>query len=251
MDFPSTPNLSHPYQALSFSTSELKHWDMAPDNPAVLIDHGISVALTAHGLSGKEFRKNLIRAVERGLSETDALAALTSIPAEKMGKGDQLGKIKQGFLANLTIVDGNYFQNKSKVVSTWIGGEEYPVLPKYDTDITGEWKLTMGKKWYQLELKKKNNSYSGTIIQDTTKFKLSKLKIGGRFISWQVTLDSTAGPSRFTGHILENRMEGTAHDLQLSWSALKTGVLDEEDEKKEEKENRSELSVFYPEGTYG
>jgi len=32
---------------------------------------------------------------------------------------------------------------------------------------------------------------------------------------------------------------------------LKTGVLDEEDEKKEEKENRSELSVFYPEGTYG
>jgi len=46
-------------------------------------------------------------------------------------------------------------------------------------------------------------------------------------------------------------MEGTAHDLQLSWSALKTGVLDEEDEKKEEKENRSELSVFYPEGTYG
>ena len=61
-----------------------------------------------------------------------------------------------------------------------------------------------------------------------------------------MTLDSTAGPSRFTGHILENRMEGTAHDLQLSWSALKTGVLDEEDEKKEEKENRSELSVFYP-----
>ncbi len=251
LDFPSTPDLSHPYQALSFSTSELKHWDMAPDNPAVLIDHGISVALTSNGLNGKEFRKNLSRAVERGLSETDALAALTSIPAEKMGKGDQLGKIKQGFLANLTIVDGNYFQNKSKVVSTWIGGEEYPVLPKYDTDITGEWKLTMGKKWYQLELKKKNNSYSGTIIQDTTKFKLSKLKIGGRFISWQVTLDSTAGPSRFTGHILENRMEGTAHDLQLSWSALKTGVLDEEDEKKEEKENRSELSVFYPEGTYG
>ena len=90
---------------------------MAPDNPAVLIDNGISVALTSNGLNGKEFRKNLSRAEERGLSETDALAALTSIPAEKMGKGDQLGKIKQGFLANLTIVDGNYFQNKSNVNS--------------------------------------------------------------------------------------------------------------------------------------
>ncbi len=251
LDFPVTPDLSHPYQALSYSTSELKHWDMAPDNPAVLIDHSISIAFTSHGLKGAEFRKNLSRSVERGLSETDALAALTTIPAEKMGKEHQLGKIKQGFLANLTIVDGNYFQKKSKIVATWIGGEEYPVLPKYDTDISGEWKLTMSKKWYQLELKKKNNSYSGTIIQDTTKFKLSKLKIGGRFISWQVTLDSTAGPSRFTGHILENRMEGTAHDLQLRWSALKTGGWEKEEKKEKEKANRSELSVYYPEGTYG
>jgi imidazolonepropionase-like amidohydrolase len=179
------------------------------------------------------------------------LASLTTIPAEKLGKDGQIGKIKQGYLANLTIVDGNYFQSKSKIVSTWIGGEEYPVLPKYDTDISGEWKLTMGKKWYQLELKKKNNSYSGKIIQDTTKFKLTKLKIGGRFISWQVTLDSTAGPSRFTGHILENEMEGTAHDLEISWSALKTGALEKEEEKDKEIEYRSELSVFYPEGTYG
>ncbi|MBC8256051.1 MAG: amidohydrolase family protein [Candidatus Marinimicrobia bacterium] len=251
LDFPVTPDLSHPYQALSYSTSELKHWDLAADNPAILIDHGVSFAFTSHGLKGNEFRKNLIRSIERGLSETDALAALTTIPAEKMGKGNQLGKIEQGFLANLTIVDGNYFQNKSKIVSTWIGGEEYPVLPKYDTDIAGEWKLTMGKKWYQLELKKKNNSYSGSVIQDTTNFKLSKLKIGGRFISWQVTLDSTAGPSRFTGHILENRMEGTAHDLQLSWSALKIGGLEKEEKKEEDKENSSELSVYYPEGTYG
>ena len=45
-------------------------------------------------------------------------------------------------------------------------------------------------------------------------------------------------------------MEGTAHDLQLSWEAMKIGVLEKEKEKKEA-EKRSELSVFYPEGTYG
>ena len=117
---------------------------MAPENPAVLIDHGISVAFTTHGLKGKEFRKNLSRSVERGLSERDALASLTTIPAEKMGTSDQLGKIKKGFLANLTIVDGNYFQNKPKVVSTWIGGEEYPVIPKYDTSVDGAWRLMIG-----------------------------------------------------------------------------------------------------------
>ena len=46
LNFPVTPDISDPYQALSYSTSELKHWDMAPDNPAVLIDNNIAIALT-------------------------------------------------------------------------------------------------------------------------------------------------------------------------------------------------------------
>jgi hypothetical protein len=188
--------------------------------------------------------------VDRGFPESQALAALTTVPAKKMGKSDQLGKIKIGFLANLTIVDGNYFHHKSQIISTWVGGEEYPVKPKYDISVDGEWHLTIGKNLYQLEFQKKMGHYSGKIIQDTIKYNLSKLKIEGRFISWQVKLDSTLAPSRFTGHILENRIEGTAHDLQVSWSAMKTGALDKKEEKKEP-DYRSELSVFYPEGTYG
>ena len=101
LNFPVTPDISDPYQALSYSTSELKHWDMAPDNPAILSDHGIPIALTSHDLDGKEFRKNLSRSVNRGLSETHALGALTTVPAEQMGKSNQLGKIMPGFLANL------------------------------------------------------------------------------------------------------------------------------------------------------
>ena len=69
---------------------------MAPDNPAVLVEHGIPIAFTSYGLEGKEFRENLGRSVERSLPETAALAALTTTPAEKMGLGDQLGKIKKG-----------------------------------------------------------------------------------------------------------------------------------------------------------
>ncbi len=250
LNFPVTPDISNPYQALSYDTSELKHWDLAPDNPAVLINHDIDIAFTTDGLSGKEFRKNLSRSVGRGLSESHALAALTTVPAERMGKSDQLGKIKKGFLANLTIVDGNYFNHKSRIVSTWVGGEEYPVIPKYEISVDGEWRINIGNQLYQLELQKKTKHYSGKLIQDTTEYKLSKLKVGGRFISWQVKLDSTLAPSRFTGHILENRMEGTAHDLQVSWEALKTGVIEKEEEKGET-EHRSKLSIFFPEGTYG
>ena len=34
-----------------------------------------------------------------------------------MGLGNQLGKIEKGYIANLTVVDGNYFDVKSKVIS--------------------------------------------------------------------------------------------------------------------------------------
>lgn len=250
LDFPVTPDISDPYQELRYSTAELKHWDMAPDNPAVLVEHDIPIALTAYGLEGNEFRKNLNRSVKRSLSKSAALAALTTIPAEQMGIGNQLGKIKEGYLANLTVVDGDYFQDKSDIISTWIGGEEYPVKPKYNISVDGNWKITVGKESYQLELKEETDQYSGKIIQDTTEFQLSKLKVRGRYVSWQVTWDSTAAPSRFTGHILNDKMEGTAHDLKLSWNALRTGELEAKEEEKKT-EDRSELSLFYPEGTYG
>ena len=147
-------------------------------------------------------------------------------------------------------MDGDYFQDKSDIISTWIGGEEYPVKPKYNISVDGNWKITVGKESYQLELKEETDQYSGKIIQDTTEFQLSKLKVRGRYVSWQVTWDSTAAPSRFTGHILNDKMEGTAHDLKLSWNALKTGELEAKEEEKKP-EVRSELSLFYPEGTYG
>ena len=250
LNFPVTPDISNPYQELSYSTAELKHWDMAPDNPAVLVEHGIPIAFTSHGLEGKEFRENLGRSVERSLSETAALAALTTTPAEKMGLENHVGKIKNGYLANLTIVEGNYFRDKSEVISIWVGGIEYPVKAKYEISVEGKWDIIIGEKSYQLELNKKQDHYSGKIIQDTTKYNLTKLTVEGRFISWQVSWDSVSVPSRFTGHILEDRMEGTAHDLKQTWVALKTGELEEKKEEKEI-EVRSDLSVFYPEGTYG
>ena len=250
LDFPNTPDISNPNQALTYSTAELKHWAMAPDNPAELVKHKIPFGITSHGLEEKEFRKNLMRTVERSLSESEALAALTTVPAEHMSLGNKLGKIKKGYLANLIIVQGDIFKKNSEIISTWVGGVEYPVKSKYDVNISGKWGLVIGEKSYQLELKKEGNNYSGTIFQDSTKYKLSKLKVTGRFVSWMVTWDSTSAPSRFTGYIFENKMESTVNDIQLSWEAVKTGELEEKDKTKDP-EKQTELSVFYPEGAYG
>ena len=56
IDFPITPDISHPYQELQYSTAELKHWDIAPDNPVILIEHNIDIAFTSQGLKEKKFK---------------------------------------------------------------------------------------------------------------------------------------------------------------------------------------------------
>ena len=107
---------------------QLRAWDWAPENPALLRQQGLEIALSADGISDKKmFRKNLSGAIDRGLSEADALAALTTVPAKICGVEKFLGTIESGKLANLTIVDGNYFQPESKVREVWVDGRNYRV----------------------------------------------------------------------------------------------------------------------------
>ena len=142
MDFPAKPDVADPHNALQYSTEQLKHWDIAPDNAAKLADAGFRFALTSAGLKNRsDFRKNLSRAVTRGLDEAAALAALTTNPAKEMGQTKRLGKVAPGFIANMVVTDGNYFDGKSKVKSVWIDGNEYEVSPDPLVDVEGNWTL--------------------------------------------------------------------------------------------------------------
>jgi len=250
LDYPNNPDLKDPYQALSYTTSELKHWDLAPDNAIILSENNIDYSISSYGIEKKDFRKNIKRSINRGLSESDAIKSLTEIPAKRMGLDHQLGKIDKGFIANLTVVEGNYFDIKSKIISNWIGGKEFPVQPKYIIDISGKWSIEIGKENYILELNKNHLKFSGKIIKDTTEYQLNKLKVDGRFISWQIKWEEGQIESRFTGHILDNSINGLAHDMELSWTAIRSeDIENKEIDKRLEK--RSDLSVFYPEGSYG
>ena len=110
------------------SLDQLRAWDWAPENPALLRQQGLDIALTTYGLADKKnFRRNVKGAIERGLSETDALSAMTTVPAKLCGLDKQLGTIEAGKLANLTIVEGNYFDAEAKVRQVWIEGRNYHI----------------------------------------------------------------------------------------------------------------------------
>jgi len=124
VNFPALPKLPDESDWEQVSLDQLRAWDWAPENPAVLRQQGREVALTTYGLSDvKKFRQNLRLALDRGLAEADALAALTTVPARLCGVESQLGTIEAGKLANLTVVEGtNYFNPLAQVREVWIDG---------------------------------------------------------------------------------------------------------------------------------
>ncbi len=56
-----------------------------------------------------------------GLSATEALRTATVVPAEMFGVDDDLGTLEPGKLADLTVIDGDPFQNFDDLVRTpWV-----------------------------------------------------------------------------------------------------------------------------------
>jgi imidazolonepropionase-like amidohydrolase len=127
LNFPKLPKMPDEDDWDQVTLDEMRAWDWAPENPAVLQNQGLPVALTTYGLEDKkDFRPNLLLARDRGLAESNALAALTTVPAKLCGMENLLGAIEAGRIANLTVVDGaGYFDKESKVQAVWIDGRYY------------------------------------------------------------------------------------------------------------------------------
>jgi len=124
--FPALANLKEEDDWEQISLDQLRAWDHAPSNPALLAKKTKSLSLTTTGTNFNEFHKNLLKAIERGLSKENALAALTTNPAKLLGAEKYAGTLESGKLANLFIVNGgNYFSKDVSIHSTWIKGRPF------------------------------------------------------------------------------------------------------------------------------
>ncbi|HWF19306.1 MAG TPA: amidohydrolase family protein, partial [Verrucomicrobiae bacterium] len=129
LNFPTLPKMPTDDDWEQVSLDQLRAWDWAPENAAVLQNQGAEIALTTYGLDDKkDFRKNLRLTLDRGLTESNALAALTIVPAKLCGLDAMLGTIEPGKQADLTVVDGKgYFDPEAKVRSVWVDGRFYRI----------------------------------------------------------------------------------------------------------------------------
>jgi imidazolonepropionase-like amidohydrolase len=140
LNFPEAPDVETPEAALDAGLDELRHWYLAPENPARLAGAGVRFALTSDDLEDVEdFLPNLRIAVERGLGRDDALAALTTHPARMLGIDATHGTLERGKLANIVVIDGDLFDDDAVIRDVWVQGERYAINPDPAVDPRGQW----------------------------------------------------------------------------------------------------------------
>jgi len=148
LNFPDAPDVSDPEAALNASLADLRHWYLAPTSPAKLAEAGIPFAITADGMSSiNDFLLNVRIAVARGLSADDALAALTTTPAEWLGLSRSHGTIEEGKIANLVVTQGDLFTEEAEVRDVWVQGSVYGVTRPAQIDPRGTWRIASSDEW--------------------------------------------------------------------------------------------------------
>jgi hypothetical protein len=147
LKWPEAEKDADPEDKPSFRTLQFR--DRAPSAPAALAKAGVKFALYSGGITApKDILKAAKKSIDAGLAPDAALRALTLSPAEIFGVADRLGSIENGKIANLTITDGDIFEEKTKIKLVFVDGHRFevrePEKPKDPPkgDITGKWKLS-------------------------------------------------------------------------------------------------------------
>jgi imidazolonepropionase-like amidohydrolase len=123
VEFPKVPDVADPRLDEGVSLRDLATWALAPRNLKMLLDAGVDASLGTHRLKGRgEFPSRVRRMMREGLDEDAVLACLTTRPAAQLGLDRVTGTLEPGRMANLVVMDGPLFGEKTKVLSTWVAG---------------------------------------------------------------------------------------------------------------------------------
>ena len=127
-EFPKTPDVSDPRKDESVSLRDLETWALAPRNVKQLIDAGVDVSVSTVKLKSRaDFPARSRRAMLSGLSEDELLSCLTTRPAKQLGLSLVVGTIEVGRMANMVLLDGPLFGEKTHVMATIVAGDRVNV----------------------------------------------------------------------------------------------------------------------------
>lgn len=207
VNFPEAPDVKDPYDATRVTFETLKHYETAPANLSMVASAGIPFAITSSDLRQRSsFLTNLRKAVKYGLSETEALKALTFTPASMVGAANLVGAIKKNMLASFLITSGNIFSDDCVIYEHWVQGTPYRFVDLRLKDVRGTYTLTVDTAKYKMIL-------SGTFDKPSVKLLADTVEIRGAAFTLEkdlVTLTFEHQKMRFRlpGYISGNDMTG-------------------------------------------
>ncbi|KFZ36079.1 amidohydrolase [Shewanella mangrovi] len=200
LNYPAAPDVTDEEKANNTSLSILRHWERAPANAAVLASHKIPFSLTQHGIETNAFWPRLKLAITAGLTEQQALAALTTEAATAAGIEDIAGKIAPGYMADLVVTKGNVFADGT-IVSVWTQGEEHKLVAK-SADWDGEYSLNLGnlELTLNLEVPQTKGKAKGTLSAGDDELTVAHLTVDDDKVSFSAELSAAGidGISRFS-----------------------------------------------------
>ncbi len=145
VELPDAPDVSTAAMSERVTLRHLLSWEQAPTNSKRLLDAGVTIAWTTARLKKRgEFWARVAEAMRCGVTADQALAALTTVPAELLGIAAQTGTIAPGKLANLVVVDGELLTKEPKVRDVWVGGRRHIVKQRPDQGLDGTWAWSRG-----------------------------------------------------------------------------------------------------------
>jgi imidazolonepropionase-like amidohydrolase len=237
LNFPLAMDVEDPAEARMVSVSDLKHWELAPTNPAAFEKNNITFCLTTADLKEpKQFMPNLRKAISYGLSANRALEALTKTPATLLGIYNKVGSLETGKLANFIITAAPLFDEKTVIFQNWIQGEKYVVNEAGFQPIAGT---------YQLKLSN-NNAYTLAIKNNTTAYIIDKdtltttFNYDGKWLKLNFTATKKSTHYiRLSGSSIDSAFSGVGEDstgMPISFTAhlIKTTTITADSSKKKE-----------------
>ncbi|WP_273277172.1 amidohydrolase family protein [Maribacter polysiphoniae] len=171
LDFPDAYDVSDPNQVSYVSLKDMRYWNQAPANPRILAENGVTFSFTLNGLkSPTKMMEKLQKAITYGLSKSKALEALTTIPAQIIGKTDKVGSLQPGRYANFLITSGDIFDKGTTLYENWVQGSKNVVNTMDLIDIRGDYTMKTGNETFTISITGKPGKPRAKVTQDSSTY---------------------------------------------------------------------------------
>ncbi|MBI3865777.1 MAG: amidohydrolase family protein [Planctomycetia bacterium] len=230
---------------LRVQQDRIDRWKQTVGSLKALRQEKIVFALSSEGLENPaDLFKSMRQAIAAGLPRQAALAALTRDSAQLLGVDKRLGTLSPGKLAHLTVLNGAFDDERSKVRFVFVDGQRFEfnkgteavpagAPPAPAANLAGTWIIEIeaadGKVAATLELAHAGNNLSGAFRSAAGDGKVSSGKIDGTKIDLVIAIGAGAQTielkfSGTTEQAAEGKLSGmlkSAFGAATKWSATR------------------------------